>query len=93
MAIGTKTAIVQVRVNPRIKKSAQKTFEKMGLDISSAVNLFLHQVVTTQSIPFEVRTVNGFTPAQEREYIKQSAWAEKHAKRYDSVDELMDSIK
>ena len=92
--MSTKEAVIQVRVNARLKKDAQKTLKEMGLDVSTAVNMFLNKVVATQSIPFEVRrTVNGFTPEQEQMYLKESAWAEKHAKRYDSVDKLMDSIK
>ncbi len=93
MATASKGAVLQVRVNARVKRDAQKALKGMGLDVSTAVNMFLNKVVATQSIPFEVRTVNGFTPEQEQMYLRESAWAEKHAKRYDSVDELMDSIK
>jgi len=91
--ITNKGAIIQVRVNAQVKKNAQKALKSMGLDISTAVNMLLHQVVITQRMPFEGRTVNGFTREQEQMYLKEAAWAEKHAKRYDSVDELMDSIK
>ncbi|MBI3618959.1 hypothetical protein HY213_02905 [Candidatus Peregrinibacteria bacterium] len=40
----------------------------------------------------QVRTVNGFTPAQERRMLKEAAWALKHGKRFNSVDELMEDI-
>jgi addiction module RelB/DinJ family antitoxin len=60
----------------------------MGLDFCSAIKLFLKNVVITKKIPFEIRTVNGFTPAQEAEMIRESEWAIKHGKRYSSVEEL-----
>ena len=86
--MATKTASVHVRMSAGTKKKAQATLKRMGLDVSTAVNLFLHRVVSEQSIPFEVRTVNGYTPAQEREIIKGTEWALKYGKRYDDVDEM-----
>ena len=75
------------------KKKAQATLKKMGLDVSTAVNLFLHRVVSEQSIPFEIRTVNGYTPEQERQIIKDTEWTLKYGKRYDDVDEMMNDIR
>ena len=90
--ITNKNAIIQVRVNAQVKKNAQKALKGMGLDISTAVNMFLHQIVTTQTMPFQSRTVNGFTPAQEQEYL-DAARNLKDGKLYSSVDEMMDDIK
>jgi len=90
--ITNKGAIIQVRVNAQVKKNAQKALKSMGLDISTAVNMLLHQVVITQRMPFESHTVNGFTLAQEREYLA-AARDLKDGKLYSSVDEMMDDIK
>ena len=43
---------IQVRVDKKIKSAASKQFEKMGLDMSTGVKMFLSQVVRTKSIPF-----------------------------------------
>lgn len=83
-----KDTTVHVRVNAGTKKRAGKALKRMGLDVSAAVNLFLHRVADTQAIPFEVRTVNGYTPEQERQIIKDTEWALKYGKRYDSVEEM-----
>jgi DNA-damage-inducible protein J len=91
MATASKGAVIQVRVNARVKKDAQKALKGMGLDVSTAVNMFLNKVVATQSIPFEIRTVNGFTPAQEREYLEATKDLT-NGKLYNSVDEMMDDI-
>lgn len=86
-----KGATLQVRVNPQVKKNAQKTLQSMGLDVSTAVNMFLHQVVTTQSMPFQSRTENGFTTKQEQKYIAAAQDAG-NGKLYDTVDEMMDAV-
>ncbi|MDP2704293.1 MAG: type II toxin-antitoxin system RelB/DinJ family antitoxin [bacterium] len=75
---------IQVRIDERTKRVAKKAFQEMGLDISSAVKLFLKNVVITQSIPFEVRTKNGFTRLQEKRMLKETEEAAKSAKRYAS---------
>lgn len=81
-------ATIQLRVDKETKRKAQKAFDNMGLDFSSAIKLFLKNVIITQSIPFEIRTENGFTMAQEREMIKETEYALKYGKRYSSSEEL-----
>lgn len=83
---------IQIRIDEKDKKQAQKVFEELGLDISSATKLFYKKAVITRSIPFEVRTENGFTPAQEREMLKDLEWARKHGKKYTSAKEMLDDI-
>jgi|APGre2960657423_1045063.scaffolds.fasta_scaffold45923_3 DNA-damage-inducible protein J len=89
----SQTTTIQIRIDQATKKEAQKIFEDVGLDISSAVKVFFRQVINTRSIPFEVRTVNGFTPAYEKMIKKEVEWAKKHAKRYTDVKELLKDLK
>lgn len=79
---------IQLRINSQIKKKAKKTLADMGLDFSSAIKLFLNAVVVTKSLPFEVRTENGFTVKQEMRMLKETEHALKYGKRYTSVEEL-----
>jgi DNA-damage-inducible protein J len=44
---------IQVRIEKKTKEAAVNTLEALGLDLSSAVKLFLHQVVVEQAIPFK----------------------------------------
>lgn len=62
------------------------------MDFSTGVKIYLKQVAHTQSIPFKIRTENGFTPEQELEMIKEVDWALKHGKSYKSAKELFDDI-
>ena len=43
---------LNVRIEEATKAKAAKVFENMGLDMSSAVKLFLHQVVKENGLPF-----------------------------------------
>ena len=42
------TTPTQIRIDANIKREATALFSKLGLDMSSAVNLFLHQCVLRQ---------------------------------------------
>lgn len=48
------TAPTQIRIDADIKKQAIDLFNDLGLDMSSAVNLFLHQCVLRGGLPFSV---------------------------------------
>ena len=49
-----KNTVISVRVQEETKKEAERLFEEIGLSMSTAVNLFLKQVVLTGKIPFEL---------------------------------------
>ena len=48
------TAPTQIRIDADIKKQATDLLNDLGLDMSSAVNLFLHQCVLRGGLPFRV---------------------------------------
>ena len=48
------TTPTQIRIDTDIKKQATDLFNKLGLDMSGAVNLFLHQCVLRGGLPFNV---------------------------------------
>ena len=43
---------IHVRIDDDTKQQAQQIFGDMGLDISTAVNMFIKQVVRNRSFPF-----------------------------------------
>ena len=45
---------IAVRVDDDLKKEATAIFNELGLDMSTAVKLFLKQSVLTKSIPFKL---------------------------------------
>lgn len=52
------TSTLQVRIDSKLRKDADAFFTSAGLDMSSAVRLFLRQVVIRQRLPFDVIAVN-----------------------------------
>ena len=88
---------LNIRIDEKIKEDARKTFARMGLDISSAVKLFLYQSVEEQRIPFELRTVNGYTEKYEKEILEEikdvkKGLKNKTIKPYKSIQELHATI-
>lgn len=49
------TLPTQIRIDEEVKKQATELFSKLGLDISSAVNIFLRQSILQGGLPFEVK--------------------------------------
>ena len=48
------TAILQTRVDTETKKEAEVLFNSLGLDIPTAIRLFLKQAINQQKIPFDI---------------------------------------
>jgi len=47
-------ANINIRVDSDIKNKAQEVFAALGLDMTSAVNIFLRQAIRVNGIPFEL---------------------------------------
>ncbi|MDO5330538.1 MAG: type II toxin-antitoxin system RelB/DinJ family antitoxin [Bacillota bacterium] len=50
-----KTASVFTRVDPKIKQEAEGILENLGLSMSTAMDIFLRQIVINNGLPFEVK--------------------------------------
>lgn len=81
---------IQVRTNGTTKKKAQKILKTMGMDLSTAINLYLVKIVVTESIPFPITL--RLTPKRERQLLKEVEWAKKYGKRYTSTKEMFEDI-
>ena len=79
-----------ISIDETVKKQAQELFAKLGLDLSTAVNIYLKKAVAEQGIPFDVRveTPNADTVAalNEFEAIKNDPQA---YKRYATFKEAV----
>lgn len=49
------SSVIHVNVNSKVKNDASKILNGLGLNMSTAVNIFLAQVVKRKGIPFEVK--------------------------------------
>lgn len=48
------TTVLQTRVDTETKLEAESLFESLGLDITTAIRLFLRQSINQQKIPFDI---------------------------------------
>lgn len=48
------TTPTQIRIDSEIKKKALLLFQNLGIDMSSAVNMFLYQCILRNGLPFSV---------------------------------------
>lgn len=53
--------VVRARIDATVKTEAIRVLQSMGLTLSDAIRLFLHQVVTEHGIPFRIKAPNSVT--------------------------------
>ena len=53
----SKTSAINIQVDTDVKKDATLVLTELGLSMSSAINLFLKQVIKKNGLPFEVTNV------------------------------------
>ena len=81
-----------ISLDPNLKKEAIELFHSMGLDLSTAISLFLFQAIRERKIPFEIYEVPNEKTVKA---IRESDYMMKHpekCKTYDTVDELMKDL-
>ena len=50
------TTNINIRVDSEIKSQAQEVFTSLGMDMTTAINIFLRQSIRQHGIPFAVTT-------------------------------------
>lgn len=79
-----------ISIDKELKQKAIELFSNFGLDLSTAITLFLSQSIREQKIPFEIRmnVPNQTTIEALNEFDEMKTNKEKY-KRYDSFDDLL----
>lgn len=82
------TTPTQVRIDADIKKEATALFASLGLDMSGAVNLFLHQCVLHGGLPFAVEMPRY--NAETLDAMLEARYISRHPdiKGYDNMEDL-----
>jgi DNA-damage-inducible protein J len=85
------TTNLNIRIGKTVKESSEKVFEELGLNMTTAVNIFLRQVIRVNGIPFEIK---GSIPKQETiEAMEESiAIANGKEKGYTNIDDLKKAL-
>jgi addiction module RelB/DinJ family antitoxin len=54
MSLVTRSAMLQMRVTPGVKRASEEVLRRIGLSMTEAMELFLRRMIVDQRIPFEV---------------------------------------
>ena len=86
------TANINIRTDKKVKNAAEKIFEALGINMSTAVNIFLRQTIRENGIPFELKlntpneiTANAITEGR-------SIAHDESIKGYSNIQELREAL-
>ena len=86
------TTNISIRMDAELKKQAEKLFAELGLNMTTAFNIFLRQAVRQQRIPFDVALVvpnpETFAAMEESDQISRDLLA----KGYIDVEQMMKEL-
>ncbi len=89
----TKSVNMNIRMDETTKKQAQQLFAEFGLDMTTAINMFLKQSVREQRIPFELKVhvpnAETIEAIKEVEEMKKSG---NFGKTYKDVDKMFEEL-
>lgn len=85
---------IQIRIDEKTKRSAQKVLGKLGIDMSTAIKAYLKQITIHEGIPFSMYTENGLTKAEEQQIMHDADEARRgiNVSKYMSPDEFIKSL-
>lgn len=88
-----KISNVSFRIDSDIKDQADKLFAQLGLNMTTAFNIFLRQSIREGSIPFKItiNTPNAITIAALQE--AETIISDPTKKRFASVEEALKELK
>jgi DNA-damage-inducible protein J len=55
-----------IRIDEDLKREAENLFNRIGLNMSSAINIFFRQTVGAQAIPFELKAYDDYQSKVEK---------------------------
>lgn len=82
------TTPTQIRIDTDIKREATALFENLGIDMSGAVNMFLHQCVLRGGLPFAVEMPLYSAKTLEAMAEAKRISADKSVKGYTNMEDL-----
>jgi DNA-damage-inducible protein J len=82
-----KTTTISARIDPDVKKRAEKVFRELGLTSSQAITLFYKQVELQQGLPFIVKIPNALTAE-----ALESARSRSSLESFNTVEDLFEDL-
>jgi addiction module antitoxin, relB/dinJ family len=81
---------MSIRLDSEVKEQAQQVFNNLGMDMTTAINIFLRQAIQYQGLPFDVRLdenrklLEVLTDLNQNRNMSQS---------FESVSDLMEDLR
>lgn len=81
---------MSIRLDSEVKEQAQQVFSNLGMDMTTAINIFLRQAIQYQGLPFDVRLDDNrkllevLTDLDQNRNMSQS---------FESVSDLMEDLR
>ena len=81
---------MSIRLDSEVKELAQQVFSNLGMDMTTAINIFLRQAIQYQGLPFDVRLdenrklLEVLTDLDQNRNMSQS---------FESVSDLMEDLR
>jgi DNA-damage-inducible protein J len=82
-----KTSTISARIDPALKKKAERVFKELGLTSSQAITLFYKQVELQQGLPFIVKIPNDVTIQ-----ALENARTRNDLENFNTVEDLFDDL-
>lgn len=87
----TNDVTMTIRTNSEVKKTAAALFDDLGLDMSSAINMFLRECIRKDGIPFEISR-KEVPNRKTRHAIKNAIEGKNMVGPFKTVEEAMDYL-
>ena len=79
-----------VSIDADIKKQAQELFAELGMDLSTAINIFIRQALRQHSIPFEITAdIPNDETAKALDHVRKRVGL---SRGFHTVSELMEDL-
>ena len=86
------TVPTQVRIDEDLKKQAVELFNQLGMDMSSAMNIFLRQCVMRGGLPFAVEVPQYKAEVMEAMEEAKRISKDLNVKRYSNFSEVLEDL-
>lgn len=88
-----KTANINVRIEPEVKKNAEDLFGSFGISVTDAINIFLRTSIMKGGFPFKIKQprFNAETLAAMQE-VRDIMSGKIQTKSYKTTDELLKAL-
>lgn len=72
-----KTTTISLRISPSVKKNAEDVLSKLGISMSTAIDMYLRQIAMTGRIPFDIALPESGPPELDvSNMTKEEFWSQ-----------------